>query len=234
MVQKESMGESSDLKLLGTKESMFTYRVIWALKLKGIEYEFVEEDLFNKSPLLLQSNPIYKKVPVLIHGGKPVSESLVILDYIDDTWKHNPILPKHPQQRAYAHFWAKFVDEKFYEAAIKAFFSGGEDRAKGVESIEEALRFLDGEIAGKKFFGGEDSIGFLDIVVGWIAYWFQFVEEVGGFKVMNSVKFPAFDAWIKNFLEVPVIKENLPLREDLYRVFQGFKQMGLATADPRG
>ncbi|XP_059650243.1 glutathione S-transferase U7-like [Cornus florida] len=224
------MGKS-DLKLLGTKASLFPYRIVWALKLKGIEYEFVEEDLFNKSPLLLQSNPIYRNVPVLIHGGKPISESLVILEYIDDTWKHNPILPKHPQQRAYARFWAKFVDEKFCEAARQAFFSSGEDQANGVESMEAALRFLEGEIAGKKFFGGEDSIGFLDIVVGWIAYWFQLTEEVGGFKVMDSVKYPAFAAWIKNFLDVPVIKENLPLREDLRRPLQGFKQMGLARAD---
>uniref|UniRef100_A0A5B6YWR8 Glutathione S-transferase n=2 Tax=Davidia involucrata TaxID=16924 RepID=A0A5B6YWR8_DAVIN len=220
----------TDLKLLGTKESLFTYRIVWALKLKGIEYEFVEEDLFNKSPLLLESNPIYKKVPVLIHGGKPISESLVILDYIDETWKNNPILSTDPQERAYARFWAKFVDEKFYEASIKAFFLTGEDQAKGVESIAEALQFLEGEIAGKKkfFFGGE-AIGFLDIVVGWIAHWFQFVEEVGGFKVMDSMKYPAFDSWTKNFLEVPVIKENLPPHEELRRVFQGFQQMGLAA-----
>jgi len=221
------MSECDHVKLLGTKESLFTYRIIWALKIKGIEYEFVEEDLFNKSPLLLQSNPIYKKVPVLIHGGKPISESLVILEYIDNTWKNNPIFPKSPQQRAHARFWANFVDQKFYDAAIKAFFSRGEDRAKGVESIEEALRFLKGEIAGKKFFG-EDSVGFLNIVVGWIAYWFQFVEEVGGFKVMDSEKYPAFCAWTDNFLDIPVIKENLPPPEDLRKVFLGFQQMGNA------
>ncbi|XP_059650244.1 glutathione S-transferase U7-like, partial [Cornus florida] len=212
----------------------FVYRIVSALKLKGIEYEFVEEDLFNKSPLLLQSNPIYKMVPVLIHGGKPISESLIILEYIDETWKNNPIFPKHPQERAYAHFWAKFVDEKFNQASKKAFFSSGEDQTKGVESMEEALRFLEGEIARKKFFGGKDSTGFLDIVVGWIAHWFQFVEEVGRFKVMDKVKFPAFDAWIENFLDVPVIKENLPSSKDLCGAFQGFKQMELAIADDRG
>ncbi|KAF3620398.1 putative glutathione S-transferase [Capsicum annuum] len=100
------------VKFLGYWASSFALRVHWVLKLKGIEYDYQEEHLPNKSPLLLQYNPVYKKIPVLIHNGKPIAESLVILEYIEDTWKHNPILPEDPYEQSKAHFWVKFVNDK--------------------------------------------------------------------------------------------------------------------------
>ncbi|XP_055814926.1 glutathione S-transferase U7-like [Solanum dulcamara] len=217
------MEKRADVKLLGTKESIFTQRIVWALKLKGICYEFIKQDFSSRSsPLLVELNPVYNKVPVIVHAGKSLAESLVILEYIEEIWPFNPIFPVDPFERASVRFWAKFIDGKFYEAAKKAFFSSGKTKAEAVESVAEGLHLLEGQIIGKKFFGGE-KIGYLDIIAGWIAYWFQYVEEIGEFKAMDTRKYPYLHAWINNFIQVPIVQESLPTPDVVKAAFSGFK-----------
>ncbi|KAJ1700543.1 hypothetical protein LUZ63_000322 [Rhynchospora breviuscula] len=95
------MGDK-EVRLFGMWASPFTKRVEWALKLKGIEYEYVSENIpFSKSEELLRLNPVTKKILVLVHNGKPLAESLVIIEYIDETWKEGySIMPKDPYDRA--------------------------------------------------------------------------------------------------------------------------------------
>lgn len=210
------MGE---VKVIGSSKSLFCARVEWALKLKGVEYEYLQEDLLNKSPLLLKHNPVHKKVPVLVHDDKPIAESLVILEYIDETWKDYPLLPEDPYERAMARFWAKFADEKCVMGAFAAFWKEGEEKEKAIESALESFTFLEKQIQGKKFFSGDDNIGYLDLVMGWIPLWLNVMEEAGGMKLMDAQKFPFLYEWTQNFIEIPLIKECLPPRDALVNYF---------------
>jgi glutathione S-transferase len=104
----------NELKLLGTVASPLSLRVQLALNFKGLSYENVKEDLKNKSKLLLTTNPVHKKIPVLIHNGKPVCESQIIVQYIDEAFAGtgSALLPTDPYERAVARFWAAYVDDK--------------------------------------------------------------------------------------------------------------------------
>nr|XP_043639731.1 probable glutathione S-transferase [Erigeron canadensis] len=96
--------EKREMMLLGYHASPFVNRVRIVLKLKSIEYELVKEDPTRKSGFLLTSNPIYKKVPVLIHGNQPpISESrIIIMEYIDELYPDiHPIFPSLTSNRAY-------------------------------------------------------------------------------------------------------------------------------------
>ncbi|CAL5416585.1 unnamed protein product [Camellia sinensis] len=203
-----------EVKLLGAWASPFSCRVIWALKLKGIPYQYVEEDLSNKSPLLLQYNPVHKKIPVFVHGGKPICESMVILEYIEETWPQNPLLPNNPYDRASARFWAKFVEDKGI-IIWTMFRTSGEEHEKARQGSLEMLRTIEEHALGdKKLFGGE-SVGMVDIALGWIAYWLEVIEEIVGVKLLEAESFPRLHSWIKNFKEVSEIKENLPDRDKI-------------------
>ncbi|KAL5058064.1 hypothetical protein RYX36_029668 [Vicia faba] len=209
-----------EVKLLGAMGSAFVCRVQIALKLKGIEYKFVQENIANKSDLLLKYNPVYKKIPVFVHNEKPISESLVILEYIDDTWKQNPILPSEPYQRALARFWSKFIDEKIVAASIKAVHIVDDDkeRAKNVAETFEALQFLENELK-EKFFGGEE-IGFVDIAAVFIAFWIPLIQDVTGLQLLTAEKFPKLYKWSQKFLNHPIVEQCLPPRDPVFSYFK--------------
>ncbi|KAL5711788.1 glutathione transferase [Ranunculus cassubicifolius] len=221
-----------EVKLLGALPSPFTYRVVWVLKLKGINYTNIQQDLSNKSELLLKSNPINKKVPVLIHGEKTIPESSVILEYIEDTWPEKRLLPKEPYQKAVARFWIKFLEDKI--VCLNNFFLKiGEEQEKAVTESLEMLQTIEEHsgISEKKFFGGEE-IGLVDLIYGIIAHWLPAIEEVIGVKFFESQKFPHLYAWTENFKKDPFIKENLPDFKTVVAVMKARREAVLATMSP--
>lgn len=89
-----------------------------------------------------------------------------------------------------------------------------------MEVALESFAFLEKEIKGKKFFGGE-KMGFLDLTVGWIPHWLNVMEEVGDMKLLDAERFPSLHEWAENFIQIPAIKECIPPRDDLVNYMNG-------------
>ncbi|KAK1662102.1 hypothetical protein QYE76_050261 [Lolium multiflorum] len=228
------MAGGDELKLLGTWASPFAIRVKFALALKGLSYEYAEEDLASKSDLLLSSNPVHKKIPVLIHNGVPVCESNVIVEYIDEAFAGPSILSADPYERAIARFWAAYVDDKLLASWVTILFRGKteEEKSDGKKALFVALETLEEALAkcsdGQGFFGG-DNIGLVDLALGSQLSWLKTAEVMSGEKFIRSDKTPLLAAWMERFSKLDVAKAALP---DVDRVveFAKMRQARMAAA----
>eukprot|EP00253_Pinus_taeda_P029839 PITA_29839 len=213
----EACGEEGQVKLLGAGWSPFVLRVRIALALKGIDYEFIEDNLQPKSELLLKLNPVHKKIPVLIHSGKPVCESMIIVQYIEEAWgnKAPNLMPKDPYDRAIARFWTAFIDDKLVPCIRGVLMVQGEKQQKAVQELvanfvvlEEALRTSPG-FSGKLYFGG-DKIGFVDIALGGLSAFVKALEKVTNSVLIDAAKMPLLSAWMDRFCKADGVKEIMP------------------------
>ncbi|XP_022744119.1 probable glutathione S-transferase parA [Durio zibethinus] len=196
-----------EVVLLDLWASSFAMRVKIALAEKGIKYECKQEDLFNKSPLLLEMNPIHKKIPVLIHNGKPISDSLIIVQYIDQVWNHkSPLLPSDPYQRSQALFWGDYIDKKIYSIG-RRIVAGKEDQEEAKEELMQCLKTLEGELGDKLYFGGE-SIGYVDVALVPFTSWFYTYETCGNFSIEAGC--PTLIAWARRCRENESVSKALP------------------------
>jgi len=206
----------NQVKVLSLWASPFGLRVLVGLEEKGVKYEYQEENLASKSELLLKMNPIHKKVPVLIHNDKPVLESLIIVEYMDEAWPNtNPFMPSSAYERARARFWADFVDKKIYDNGSALIMKcKGEAQEEAKRNMLEYLGLLEGaldELSGgiKPYFGGE-KFGYMDIAFIPFASWFQAWEVMGNWKIPLETQFPRLHEWVNACMERESVKKVLP------------------------
>ncbi|XBI22297.1 hypothetical protein VPH35_063328 [Triticum aestivum] len=198
-----------------------------ALAVKGLSYEYLPEDRWSKSDLLVASNPVYKKVPVLIHDGRPVCESLHIVEYLDDApglaGNGTSILPADPYSHAVARFWAAYVNDKLFPSCTGILKTAKqEERASKVEETLSGLRHLEAALAEcskgeveAPFFSG-CSIGFLDIALGCYLPWFEAVGRLAGLEpLIDPARAPKLAAWAERFRVAEPVKALLPRVDEL-------------------
>ncbi|XP_021715455.1 probable glutathione S-transferase [Chenopodium quinoa] len=217
---------NNEVKLLDFWASPFGMRVRIALAEKGVNYENSEQDLKNKSELLLKMNPVHKKIPVFVHNNKPLCESLIILQYIDEVWSDKPaLLPSDPYHRAQARFWADFVEKKVYVAGRRVWTTKGEDQEAVAKEFIEHLKILEQELGNKPYFGG-DKFGFVDVVFIPFYSWFSAYETLTNFKIEESC--PKIIEWAKRCMQRESVAKALPDINKVYDfILESIKRLGL-------
>ena len=90
------------LKLHNYFRSSAAYRVRIALNLKGLSYEYLPVHLVKgeqRAGTYRAINP-QALVPLLIDDGEKISQSMAIIEYLDEKVPHPPLLPATPEARA--------------------------------------------------------------------------------------------------------------------------------------
>lgn len=94
---------SAPLTLYSFFNSSASFRVRIALGLKALDYQFVYVDIRSGA----QSEDAYlgavspsPLVPALVHGDVRISQSMAILDYLDQAFPERPLIPADPVARA--------------------------------------------------------------------------------------------------------------------------------------
>ena len=127
------------MKLYGYWRSSCSWRARIALNLKGLKYEYLPVNLLNGE----QHGEAYRAVnptgtvPVLevTEAGRPVrlSQSIAIMEYLEELHPAPPILPKTPSQRAKARMFAELINS-------------------GIQPLQnlQVLNYVDAELHGDK------------------------------------------------------------------------------------
>ncbi len=94
---------TESLQLYSYWRSSAAYRVRIGLNLKGLKYDTVPVHLVRDggqqhSIEYCEVNP-QQLVPVLLHGHRRLSQSLAILEYLDEVWPDRALLPSTARER---------------------------------------------------------------------------------------------------------------------------------------
>lgn len=90
------------MKLYSYFASSASYRARIALNLKGIEYEYVSIDANKEEHLAPEYLAVNQQglIPSLVDGDLVLTQSLAIIEYLEETRPDPPLLPADPAERA--------------------------------------------------------------------------------------------------------------------------------------
>jgi glutathione S-transferase len=134
----------SNLVLYDFGNSVCCQKVRITLRAKGLEWDAIKVDLFKSEqydPNYLKLNP-KGVVPTLVHDGKPVIESTLICEYLDETFPQPRLIPADPWLQSRMRLWSKIVDEGLHDGVTEISFSA---------MFRERMKTMPEELREKRF-----------------------------------------------------------------------------------
>jgi glutathione S-transferase len=190
------------IKLCGFRISNYHNKVRIALLEKGIPFEEDSEIHPSQKDEYLLKSPM-GKVPYLEVDGIRLRESAVIMEYLEDAYPQQPLLPKDPLERAKVREINVFIELHLELVARRLYgglFFGGsfsdETKAQVEKGLAKGVRALQGVAKFEPYIAGKELS----------------VADCAAFVHLPLVSLVAKRAYGRDFLEdIPQVKPYLKM-----------------------
>ena len=144
----------NQLTLVSHRLCPYVQRVAIVMMEKGIAHHRRDVDLANKPKWFLDISPL-GKTPVLDVGGRPLFESAVICEYLEEAFPHS-LHPEDPLVRASHRSWMEFSSSIL--SNIAGFYSASNSEVLDQKRYALTLQFrrLESELSSEPYFSGEN------------------------------------------------------------------------------
>ena len=141
----------------------FSHRCRFVLYEKGMDFQVIDVDMFNKPEDIAVMNP-YNRLPVLVERELILYESNIINEYIDERFPHPQLMPADPFWRARARLMLFNMEAELF-SQIEVLESAKDkqmDRARA--QVNDRLTELAPVFTRTKFMLG-DEFSMLDVAI---------------------------------------------------------------------
>lgn len=202
---------------LGTTERAYPWGVLRSTNASKVKFALVEKqlpwrvervapgDLWRKPPTMLARHPL-GKVPWIADGDHVIWDSTVILEYLEEAYPTQPLLPTDPLARARVRMLETFIDEALLVGDLPGIWMpwwAPEDKrdteamaASRHRLTQRALPWLETQLSDDRAFLGGNSLTIADTGMAAIAM----VLQVDG---MSLDAFPLLQRYLQRLRERP-------------------------------
>ena len=188
-------------------------RVALLLAHKRLEAQWVDHDHEDRSAVVRVSGQ--ELVPVLEHDGAVVTDSPVILEYLEQRFPEPPLLPAEPARRAEIRIFCDWFNRAWKRPPNLYFAEEGKpepDRARLAElgdRLAASLPLFEDLLAGRDFLYGELSLAdvtafpFLKYAAVWEDGDEHRFHEILRNHLRLDGRYPRLEAWIRRCDALP-------------------------------
>ncbi|MDX5363886.1 MAG: glutathione S-transferase N-terminal domain-containing protein [Pseudazoarcus pumilus] len=140
----------------------FSHRCRIVLFEKGMDFEVIDVDLYNKPEDIAVINP-YNRVPVLVDRDLVLYEANIINEYIDERFPHPQLMPPDPILRARARQLLHSFEQELF-SHIEQLEKGQKAADKSRAAVRDQLVQFAPMFTKQKFMLGEE-FSMLDVAI---------------------------------------------------------------------